>query len=172
MTTEVPGRPVPSEGLVRPSPGDEARYHWNRVIRRRSFLKSLGVAGAAGAALPVGVLTSTNAMAAGSLTKGDADVLRFLATAEILESDLWVQYSELGGAASPEHPTFGGNPAYVLALQNIDGDMPQYITDNTDDELIHAAFINAYLVARGAQPVDLERFRTLQGGTATGAQHA
>src|SRR5260370_13374546 len=48
--------------------------------------------------------------------------------------------------------------------------MPQYITENTDDELSHAAFINAYLVAHGAQPVDLSAFQTLNGSTATGSQ--
>jgi hypothetical protein len=45
-----------------------------------------------------------------------------------------------------------------LALQNLDGDMPQYITDNTDDELSHAAFLNAYLVSHGAEPVNLDAF--------------
>jgi hypothetical protein len=129
------------------------------------------VAGAAGAALPVGVLTAPGAFAAGTLTKGDAAVLRFLAAAEIIESDLWIQYAELGGAQNdPDHPGFGGNNAYVGALQNLDGDMPQYITDNTDDELSHAAFLNAYLKAHGAPTVDLDAFRTLPSSKATGAR--
>ena len=48
----------------------------------------------------------------------------------------------------------GGNPAYIAALQNLDGDMPQYIRDNTDDELSHAAFLNACLISKGEEPVD------------------
>ena len=146
---------------------------WHRVVRRRSFLKGMGIAGATGAVLPAAALTATGASAATStLTKGDANILRFLAAAEILESDLWTQYMELGGAAATSGElgsTTGGNAAYIAALQSIDMDMPQYITDNTDDELSHAAFINAYLKAHGAQPVDLEKFRTLPGSTATGS---
>jgi hypothetical protein len=53
---------------------------------------------------------------------------------------------------------------------NLDADMPQYITDNTDDELSHAAFINAHLKSKGAQPVNLDRFRTLPSIRATGAK--
>jgi hypothetical protein len=92
-------------------------------------------------------------------------ILRFLAAAEIIESDLWTQYSELVRDS-------GGNPAYTAALQNIDTDMPQYIADNTDDELSHAEFLNAYLVAHGAKPVNLEQFRTLPGTGATGSTGA
>jgi hypothetical protein len=143
----------------------EVQTRWDRVVRRRSFLKGLGAVGAAGAAvLPAGVATATAATAKdGALSRGDVAILRFLAAAEIIESDLWMQYNELGGAG-------GGNPAYVLALENIDADMPQYITDNTDDELSHAAFLNAYLRAHGAPVVDLDRFRTLPGSRATGAR--
>ncbi len=36
------------------------------------------------------------------LTKGDAAILRFLAAAEILETDLWQQYNELGGIQDSE----------------------------------------------------------------------
>ena len=97
------------------------------------------------------------------LTEGDVAILRFLAAAELIESDLWQQYNELGGAA-------GGNPAYMAALRNLDADMPQYITDNTDDELSHAAFLNAYLKGKGAEPVNLDAFRTLPSSTATGAK--
>ncbi len=137
---------------------------WQRVVGRRSFLKGVGVAGAA--AVPAGgLLGASAAFAADSRpTQGDVAILRFLAAAEIIESDLWSQYAELGGAN-------GGNPAYVAALQNLDSDMPQYISDNTDDELSHAAFINAFLHAHGAQPVSLERFRTLEGSAATGTKH-
>jgi hypothetical protein len=58
----------------------------------------------------------------------------------------------------------------MAALSNLDGDMPQYIADNTDDELSHAAFLNAYLRSRGAQPVNLDEFRTLPSSKATGAK--
>ena len=48
--------------------------------------------------------------------------------------------------------------------------MPQYITDNTDDELSHAAFLKAFLISRGEVPVDLEPFRILPSSQATGAR--
>ncbi|GAC1391800.1 MAG: hypothetical protein NVSMB38_13310 [Ktedonobacteraceae bacterium] len=48
--------------------------------------------------------------------------------------------------------------------------MAQYIHDNTEDEMSHAAFINAYLVSKGAAPVNLDKFRTLPSSKATGAQ--
>jgi hypothetical protein len=48
--------------------------------------------------------------------------------------------------------------------------MAQYIHDNTDDEISHFTFINAFLIARGAQPVNLDPFRTLPSSQATGAQ--
>jgi hypothetical protein len=98
-----------------------------------------------------------------SITKGDVAILSFLAAAEIIETDLWEQYNELGGAA-------GGNPSYIAALENLDGDMPQYISDNTDDQRSHAAFLNAYLASKGAAPVNLDAFRTLPSSKATGAR--
>jgi hypothetical protein len=58
----------------------------------------------------------------------------------------------------------------MLALENLDGDMPQYISDNTDDERSHAAFLNAYLRSQGAMSVNLDRFRTLPSSKATGAK--
>src|SRR5246127_451924 len=138
------------------------------TVARRSFIKGLGVVGATllpGAAL----LKAQSTNSSGKLSKGDADLLRFALWAELVESDLWTQYNELGGATQPnDGPTNVGNPAYILALQNLDGDMPQYITDNNDDELSHAAFLNAYLQTHGAEPVDLDAFRTLPGSTATG----
>jgi hypothetical protein len=47
--------------------------------------------------------------------------------------------------------------------------MAVYIHDNTDDEFTHQNFLNAYLTSKGADPVDLERFRTLPGSTASGS---
>ena len=147
---------------------EDLRVRWNSVVRRRSFLKGLGVAGAI---LPTGGLLAAGVKAAGpksntalgGLTAGDAAILRFLAAAEIIETDLWQQYNELGGAT-------GGNPAYMAALSNLDGDMPQYISDNTDDEVSHAAFLNAYLEARGAEKVNLDEFKILSSSHATGAR--
>jgi Ferritin-like domain len=136
------------------------------AVARRSFIKGLGVVGATllpGAALLKAQSTS------GKLSKSDADLLRFALWVELVESDLWTQYNELGGATAPnDGPPNTGNPPYIAALQNLDGDMPQYITDNNDDELSHAAFLDAYLRAHGAESVDLDPFRILQGSTATG----
>jgi hypothetical protein len=132
------------------------------VVGRRSFLKGLGIAGAV--ALPGSALLADSAFAAsGPLTAGDVAILRLLAAIELIESDLWQQYNELGGVD-------GGNAAYIAALQNLDGDMPKYIADNTDDELSHAAFLNAYLHSKGAAPVNLDEFRTLPSSKATGAK--
>ena len=107
-------------------------------------------------------------------TKGDIAILRFLAAAELLESDLWIQYAELGGQGdllpSEVDPNETLNP-YQTAFSNLDGDGPQYITSNTIDEISHATFINAYLESKGAEPVNLDEFRTLQGSKATGAQN-
>jgi hypothetical protein len=103
------------------------------------------------------------------LPKGDAAILRFLAAAEILETDLWHQYNELGGIQDSEVPGGSGNAAYTKALEVLDEDMPQYIHDNADDELTHFMFLNGYLESRGVEPIDLEPFRTLQGSEASGS---
>jgi hypothetical protein len=58
----------------------------------------------------------------------------------------------------------------MAALSNLDGDMPQYINDNTEDEISHAAFLNEFLASKGAEPVNLDPFRTLPSSKATGAQ--
>ena len=122
----------------------------------------MGLAGAA--ALPAGALLSGAAIArADSITDGDIAILRFLAAAELIESDLWIQYAELGGVN-------GGNPAYIAALENLDSDMPQYISDNADDEISHAVFLNAYLRSHGDTGVSLDAFRTLPSSKATGAK--
>ena len=105
----------------------------------------------------------------GRLNFGDAAMLRFAAAVEILETDFWVQYNELGGIPDKEVPGGTGNPAYTAALAKLDADMSQYIHDNTEDEFTHQNFLNAYLVSKGADPVSLEPFRTLPGSTATGS---
>jgi hypothetical protein len=157
-------------------------------VGRRSFLKGLGATGAV--LLPASALLATKAKArndgfGGKIGKGDASILRFLAAAEILESDLWEQYWELGGTqesdfastnpATGTAPTpTGGNANYTTALQILDGDMPQYILDNTDDEFSHSNFLLAYLKSKGANTSDIDllvgpHFRTLQGSVATGS---
>jgi Ferritin-like domain len=138
-------------------------------ISRRSFLgKSLAVgAGTIGGA---GLLTSIRtAEASGGLTPGDAALLRFAAAAELLETDFWVQYNELGGIQDSEVPGGSGNSAYTDALEVLDEDMAVYIHDNTDDEFTHQNFLNAYLASKGMATVNLEPFRTLPGSTATGS---
>jgi len=104
----------------------------------------------------------------GGLTAGDAALLRFAAAAEILEADFWIQYNELAGIQDPEVPGGTGNPAYTEALAVLDEDMAQYVHDNTDDEITHHQFLNAYLVSNLAAPANLDAFRTLIGSTATG----
>src|SRR5215467_5050402 len=89
----------------------------------------------------------------GSLSNGDAALLRFVAALETLEADFWIQYNELGGIQDHEVPGGSGNPQYTEALAAFDDDFPQYVHDNTDDEITHFQFLNAYLVANGAQPV-------------------
>src|SRR2546421_7218498 len=148
---------------------------------RRSFLgKGLvvagaGVIGAGAGAIGTGLLANGLPAFAqegsGSLTKGDVAILSFLAAVEILETDLWKQYNELGGIQDGEVPGGSGSAAYTKALQVLDGDMSQYIHDNTEDEISHMTFLNAYLASKGADPVNLDKFRTLPSSKATGAQH-
>jgi len=139
--------------------------------QRRSFLKGVGVAGVAlsAAALLPEILSADDRTSTG-ITSGDAAILRFLAAAEIIETDIWQQYNELAGIQDDDVPGGSGNPLFTEAVAQLDEDMDQYIHDNTDDELSHEKFINAYLVSKGAQPVDLDRFRTLPSSKATGAQ--
>src|SRR5690349_18193083 len=139
-------------------------------ISRRSFLEMGFFAGAG--SMVAGLLGNRVDVAEEShgLTRGDAAILRFLSAAEILETDAWQQYNELGGVQDSEVPGGSGNSAYTEALKVLDEDMPQYIHDNTDDEFTHFDFINAYLKSKGAEPVNLDQFRTLPSSKATGAQ--
>ena len=147
-----------------------------RPVDRRSFMKSGLLTGGA-AAVGAGLLakgTSARAQKGGYLNNGDAAILRFLAAAELIESDLWIQYAELGGIGDNKPVEVDPNPNpplnnYQVALSNLDGDGPQYISSNTLDEQSHAAFLNAYLDSRGAEPVNFDEFRTLEGSTATGS---
>jgi hypothetical protein len=147
----------------------------SRPVDRRSFLKGSLLAG--GAAMGAGLLAKAplaraQASTSGPLSAGDIAILRFVAAAELIEADLWTQYAELGGIGSnlpvEVDPTQTMN-TYQVALSNLDGDAPQYITSNWKDELTHAAFLNAYLESRGAEPVNFDEFETLPGSTATGS---
>ena len=136
---------------------------------RRSFLKT-GLA-AAGATMGTGLLLGgTTALAQGpGLTAGDVAMLRFLAAGEALEADFYDQYNELGGIQDSEVPGGSDDRVYARKLRKIDPNFSQYIHDTADDEMSHQNFLNAYLVAHGAEAVDLEPFRTLQGSTAQGS---
>jgi len=148
------------------------------LTSRRSFLLKGAAVGAASLGAGGLLLEPSEALAKprpkggpkGGLTKGDAAILRFTAAAELIETDLWQQYNELAGIQDREVPGGSGSPAYAEAISVLDEDMDQYIHDNTDDEISHAAFINAYLKAHGAEPVNLNKFRKLPSSQATGAQ--
>ena len=136
---------------------------------RRSLLRS-GLAAPAVIGASLALDPSTRAFAdADGPTYGDISILRFLAALEILETDLWEQYNEIGGIQDSEERLGSGNQPYIQQLVKIDGDMQQYIHDNTEDEFTHFNFINEYLESKGATPVNLDKFRTLQGSTADGS---
>jgi hypothetical protein len=152
-------------------------YSISRPVDRRSFLKGGLLAG--GAAVGAGLLATgplalaqSDRQSSGSLNAGDVAILRFLAAAELIESDLWIQYAELGGIGNNPPIEVDQNQLlnpYQVALSNLDGDGPQYITSNTLDEVSHATFLNAYLQSRGAEPVNFDEFVTLPGSTAQGS---
>ena len=163
--------PVLNSEPTQPSALEETNPQSTRTSPRRSFLKGMGMAGAALTASAI--LSGESRAQSGSqsksgkgskLSSSDAAILQFLATAELIESDLWQQYTELGGVSK------GAQNAYQVALQQLDGDGSQYIASNTFDEITHANFLNAYLKMKGAAPVNLNKFRTLPSSKATGAQ--
>jgi hypothetical protein len=138
--------------------------------QRRSLLKNVAAGGAMSAATFANILPVFG-QDSDPITQGDIAILRLLAAVEIIETDLWLQYAELGGTQDDELPGLptGGSAAYTTALSNLDSDMPQYIHDNTEDEISHQAFINAYLVSKGVDPINLDAFRVLPSSKATGA---
>lgn len=117
---------------------------------RRSFgrgmLGALAVSG-------LGMMDARSAIAQAkpSLNEGDVAVLKFLAAAELVEADLWGQYSELAS----------NNPSFRRALSRIKDTLPDYINGDFADETSHASFINAFLAAAGEEPINLDGFRTL-----------
>ena len=146
---------------------------------RRSFLKS-GMVAAGAATIGTAILPATPVASAAQeddhalITKGDIAILTFLSALEQVEADLWIQYAELGGATnqglSPIDLPFamGLAPNYITGLLVLDGDMPQYISDNTDDEISHHRFLNNYLQSKGARTVDLNSFAILPPSQVTG----
>jgi hypothetical protein len=155
----------------------ETEKVFSNATSRRKFLKNGAVA--AGAATAGAGLLPGKVFAfdrdddddRAPITRGDIAILKFLQALEQVEEDLWRQYAELGGTQDKEFTGLtGGNAAYMQALQILDGDMPQYIHDNTDDEISHARFLGNYLESKGAQPADLSHFRVLPSSIADGAQ--
>ena len=141
-----------------------------RPTNRRAFLAN-GMVAAGAATMGASLLPGTSAAFSGEeehapITKGDIAILTFLSALEQVEADLWIQYAELGGATnqglSPIDLELNGKkivtglaPNYITALEVLDGDMPQYIADNTDDEISHHRFLNNYLESKGAKSIDL-----------------
>src|SRR5580698_2107207 len=150
---------------------------------RRSFLKNgMVAAGAmtAGMGLVSGSAAFADAEDHAPITKGDIAILTFLSALEQVEADLWIQYAELGGATnqgkSPIDLELNGQkiitglaPDYITGLLVLDGDMPQYIADNTDDEISHHRFLNNYLESKGGKAIDLTKdFAILPPSKVTG----
>jgi Ferritin-like domain len=155
---------------------------------RRGFLKNGMLT--AGAAVGVAALPSTLAAFdregddRAPITKGDIAILTFFSALEQVEADLWIQYAELGGPTPNVPSSIGLSPidlqlngkaistglsvGYVTALQVLDGDMPQYIADNTDDEITHHLFLNNYVESKGGKAIDLSEFAILPPSKVTG----
>jgi hypothetical protein len=153
---------------------------FNRKSNRRKFLRN-GMLAAGAATVGAGLLPGRLSAFGrdndeqddrAPITKGDIAILTFLSALEQIEEDLWQQYSELGGVQDNEvSGKNGGNALYTAALQILDGDMAQYIHDNTDDEISHHRFLNNYLVSKGAKPIDLRKqFANLPSSKADGAR--
>jgi hypothetical protein len=162
---------------------------FSKSTNRRSFLKG-GTVAAGAAGIGAGLLLPKRLAAfdddgdRAPITRGDLAILTFLSALEQVEADLWLQYAELGGVtkAVPGGEGLAGNDLtfngklvntgvatnYVLALQVLDTDMPQYITDNTDDEISHHRFLNNYLASKGGRPIDLSEFAILPPSQVSG----
>jgi hypothetical protein len=178
--------PDPKPANPNPAAQDEVASLAKKAFNRRAFMRSSVIAGAVltGAGILESVPSALAEQGKGGLTRGDAAILRWLAAAEIIESDLWLQYQELTGLqddevakiASQQIPGYpatatGGSAPYTNAVSQLDGDMSTYVHDNTEDELTHETFLNAFLVSKGHAPINLDKFRTLPSSKATGANN-
>src|SRR6476646_2987369 len=162
MCSVVPS-PSYKEEIMEQQPAQaEGTTRRSLLVRGAAVGATIGAGGLLAEASPV--------FASHGLTRKDADILRFLAAAELIETDLWQQYNELAGIQDSEVPGGTGNPAYHDAVAVVDEDMDKKIHDKTDDEISHHTFLNAYLKAHGAETVNLDQFRTLPSSKATGAQ--
>jgi Ferritin-like domain len=177
MSSEETSATVLTSDTSQASTTTESNPPARKTSNRRSFLKRSMIAGVAtaGAGLLARDVPAFGADSSSSpITKGDIAILRFLAAAELIESDLWTQYAELGGLTPGQLPVetapFTPMNTYQAAFMNLDPDGPQYISSNTNDEISHAEFLNAYLISKGAEPVDLDAFRNLPSSQADGAQ--
>ncbi len=141
--------------------GDQNLIEPKSTTSRRSFLRGGALAGAG---LGLGTFNGLSAFASPSggpgITKGDVAILQFLAAAELIETDIWDQYCDLAD----------GGTAYQAALKTIEDDLGIYVCDVAGDERSHAKFINAFLVAHGFTPTNLDAFRTLPSSKAKGAK--
>src|SRR5712672_3300518 len=150
------------------------------ATNRRAFLTT-GMVAAGAATMGAALLPGTSAAFGkenddhSPITKGDIAILTFLSALEQVEADLWIQYAELGGATnqglSPIDLPFTGGlaPAYITGLLVLDGNMPQYMSDNTDDEISHHRFLNNYLASKGEKTIDLTKeFAILPPSQVTG----
>lgn len=176
MSSDKTSSTVLTSDTSQPSTSTEQNSPTRKASNRRSFLKRSMIAGAATAGAGIlarGVPAFAQESNSAALTSGDIALLRFAAAAELIESDLWVQYSELGGLTPGQLPVetapFTPMNTYQAAFMNLDSDGPQYITSNALDEISHADFLNAYLISKGAEPVDFDAFRTLPSSQADGA---
>jgi hypothetical protein len=171
---------------VNQATGEDVASLAKKAFNRRSFMRNSVLAGAVmtGAGVLESVPSALAEPGKGHLTRGDTAILKWLAAAEIIETDLWLQYQELTGLqdnevaqiASQQIPGYpstatGGSALYTGAVSQLDGDMPTYVHDNTEDELSHSNFINGFLMSKGHDPVVLDRFRTLPSSKATGANN-
>ena len=147
------GRKASSEALMIPSADANLDSRGRREVGRRSFLKGLGLAGAT--LLPASALLATKVRRESGRPKrkpyqrrcGNSPVPgrgrnpRKRSLGAILGArrrPSGKQFAATNPATGVAPTPTGGNTPYTNGLLILDGDMPQYIHDNTDDEFSHA----------------------------------
>lgn len=162
-------RRIPEQKNTRMNRSNELSFNMRKTeeernrpgLGRRSFIKRLATGSALFVPLGIGLADSGKSndigkRLLGSISQSDAAILRFLAAAEIIETDAWLQYNEFANLDGP----------YREALEAIDDEMPEYVEQNTTDEFSHQAFLNAFLLKMRRAPVSLEGFRILPSSPA------